>query len=189
MRFSLVTAALAVAGSALAEDLLFLDDLVGHEEDHALALGFTTKVVTETEWRAMKTSDFAAFKAIIIGDPGGSRDVGRIKFLEDTNTIWGPAVTGNIIIHGILLYARREAVSNYVQALINRTTIVLATEPPFSSITVSNSLLLVFRLQVSFKPASICLSLNTMVLLQWVRLCLLFRILALLRFLGRILEV
>ena len=100
MRFSLLASAFVLAGSAVAEDLLFLDAVVGDEQDHAIALGFTTKVVTETEWRAMKTSDFAAFKAIIIGDPFGSRDVTQIQFLEDTNTIWGPAVTGNIIIHG-----------------------------------------------------------------------------------------
>ncbi|OAL29747.1 hypothetical protein AYO20_09039 [Fonsecaea nubica] len=100
MRFSTVAAGFAVFGSVVAEDLLFLDELVGNEEEHAVALGFTTKVVTETEWRAMKTSDFAAFKAIIIGDPFGSGDVSLIQVLEDTNTIWGPAVTGNVIIHG-----------------------------------------------------------------------------------------
>ncbi|KIW97715.1 uncharacterized protein Z519_01299 [Cladophialophora bantiana CBS 173.52] len=100
MRFSAIAAGFAAIGSVIAEDLLFLDDLVGNEEEHAIALGFTTKVVTETEWRAMKTSDFAAFKAIIIGDPFGSGDVSLIQVLEDTNTIWGPAVTGNVIIHG-----------------------------------------------------------------------------------------
>ncbi|KIW23626.1 uncharacterized protein PV07_11812 [Cladophialophora immunda] len=100
MRFSAIAAGFALVGSVVAEDLLFLDELVGDEEEHAVGLGFTTKVVTETEWRAMKTSDFAAFKAIIIGDPFGSSDVSLIQVLADTNTTWGPAVTGNVIIHG-----------------------------------------------------------------------------------------
>ncbi len=113
MRFSLIASALTFAVAVLADDLLFLDALVGAEQSHATALGFTTKVVTETEWRAMKTSDFAAFKAIIIGDNFGSQDVTLIKFLEDTNTIWGPAVTGNIIVHGIHALAEvRGAISS-----------------------------------------------------------------------------
>ncbi|OAL32392.1 hypothetical protein AYO22_00414 [Fonsecaea multimorphosa] len=100
MRFAALAAAFAAVASVVAEDLLFLENLVGNEEEHAVALGFTTKVVTETDWRAMKTSDFAAFKAIIIGDAFGSTDVTLIQVLADTNTTWGPAVTGNVIIHG-----------------------------------------------------------------------------------------
>ncbi|OAP63142.1 hypothetical protein AYL99_02369 [Fonsecaea erecta] len=100
MRFSTLAAGFAAIACVAAEDLLFLDQLVGNEEEHAVALGFTTKVVTETDWRAMKTTDFATFKAIIIGDPFGSSDVSLIQVLADTNTTWGPAVTGNVIIHG-----------------------------------------------------------------------------------------
>jgi len=94
----------ALTTSALAEDLLFVENLTGLEIDEAATLGFTTKTVTETEWRGMKTSDFAAFKAIIIGDDFGSSDLTLIQFLADTKDVWGPAVTGNIVIHGIQDY-------------------------------------------------------------------------------------
>jgi hypothetical protein len=101
MRFSSLVALAALTVSTLAEDLLFVEDLTGLEIDEAAALGFTSKTVTEAEWRAMTTADFAAFKAIIIGDNFGSSDVTLIQFLADTKNVWGPAVTGNIVIHGI----------------------------------------------------------------------------------------
>jgi hypothetical protein len=103
MRFSSLAALAALTVSALAEDLLFVEHLTGREIDEAATLGFTTKTVTETEWKAMTTTDFAAFKAIIIGDNFGSQDLNLIQFLADTKNVWGPAVTGNIIIHGIYI--------------------------------------------------------------------------------------
>ncbi|KAF2264060.1 hypothetical protein CC78DRAFT_253952 [Lojkania enalia] len=87
------------AASAVAQDLLFLEGLDYNEYDEAVALGFSTQTVTEEEWAAMTTADFAKFKAIVIPDPScGS--VSRIKFLEDSRDAWSPAVTGNIILIG-----------------------------------------------------------------------------------------
>jgi hypothetical protein len=90
----------AVISSALAEDLLFLNSLVGLEQANAVGLGFTTKVVTETQFRALTTADFASYKAIIFGDAFGSSNLANLKVIVDTKNVWGPAVTGNIIIHG-----------------------------------------------------------------------------------------
>ena len=103
MKFSYLAAFAALTASALAEDLLFVENLTGLEIDEATSLGFSTKTVTEDQWRAMTTTDFAAFKAIIIGDDFGSSDLTLIQFLADTKNVWGPAVTGNIIIHGIYI--------------------------------------------------------------------------------------
>ncbi|CAG8956803.1 hypothetical protein HYFRA_00011192 [Hymenoscyphus fraxineus] len=101
MKWTISFAALsALASSALAEDLLFVTNLIGREAQSAKDLGFTTKVVTEAQWRALTTSDFASYKAIIIGDNFGSSNQDNIKFLTDTKNTWGPAVQGNIIIHG-----------------------------------------------------------------------------------------
>jgi hypothetical protein len=86
--------------SSFAEDLLFVDGLTGREIDEAGLLGYSTKIVTIAEWNTMQTADFAGFKAIIIGDNFGDGDVSHIQFLEDTNSVWGPAVQGNIIVHG-----------------------------------------------------------------------------------------
>jgi hypothetical protein len=91
----------ALASSVIAEDLLFVDTLVGEEQTEATSLKFTSKVVTEAQWKTMTTSDFAKFKAIIIGDDFGSSDLTQIQFLTDTKNVWGPAVTGNMIIAGM----------------------------------------------------------------------------------------
>jgi hypothetical protein len=91
----------ALAGSALAEDLLFIDTFQAQEyTDATTTLGFTAKVVTEAEWRAMTTVDFAKFKAIIIADNYGDNTLSDIQFLDDTKTVWSPAVTGNVILIG-----------------------------------------------------------------------------------------
>lgn len=89
-----------LAFSVAAEDLLFKDTLVGLEQAEAESLGFTTKVVDDATWRSMTTAQFASYKAIIIGDDFGSSDQTLIQFLVDTKNTWGPAVTGNMIIHG-----------------------------------------------------------------------------------------
>jgi hypothetical protein len=99
--FSSLFAAAALVGTSFAEDLLFVSGLTGLEIDEAASLGFTTKTVTVAEWSTMQTADFAAFKAIIIGDNFGDTDVSDIQFLEDTSSVWGPAVQGNIIVHGM----------------------------------------------------------------------------------------
>jgi hypothetical protein len=101
MRFSSALGLLTtLAASALAEDLLFLDTLKYSEYSEAIALGFTAKVVTDVQWRAMTTSDFTKFKAIIISDPNGSPNLAMVKTIEDTKAVWSPAVTGNMILIG-----------------------------------------------------------------------------------------
>jgi hypothetical protein len=97
----LLSFALSTAFAALgvAQDLLFLEGLEYREFDEAAALGLSTHTVTEAQWAAMTTEDFAKYKAIVIPDPScGS--VSTIKFLEDSKSQWSPAVTGNIILIG-----------------------------------------------------------------------------------------
>jgi hypothetical protein len=100
MKWFSLAAITALISSIAAEDLLFVDTLVGDENTQAKTLGFTTKVITEAQWRTLKTSDFTAYKAIILGDDFGASNLAQIKFLADTKDVWGPAVQGNIIIHG-----------------------------------------------------------------------------------------
>ena len=101
MRFSTTLGLLAgLASYAIAEDLLFVDTLQFEEYNEATTtLGYTAKVVTEAEWKGMTTADFAAFKAIIIGDSASS-DLSLIQFLEDTQSTWAPAVQGNMVLIG-----------------------------------------------------------------------------------------
>jgi cysteine-rich repeat protein len=89
-----------LVASATAEDLLFLEGFQYREYDEAVALGYTVKTVTEAEWAALTTADFAEFKAIIIPDPACQSSPASIKFLDDSKDAWSPAVTGNIILIG-----------------------------------------------------------------------------------------
>jgi hypothetical protein len=102
MRFSAVLALTGLAYRVVAEDLLFMNTLQFDEYTEATTkLGMTAKVVTDAEWRAMTTEEFADYKAIIIGD-SASDDLGLIQFLDDTKTTWSPAVQGNILLIGKL---------------------------------------------------------------------------------------
>ena len=99
MKF-LIALLVGFALSVYAQDLLFLKGFQYREYEEAVALGYSTKLVTESEWAAMTTADFAKFKAIIVPDPRcGS--VSDVKFLEDSKEVWSPAVTGNIILIGM----------------------------------------------------------------------------------------
>lgn len=107
MRFFTAAAAAAalLLAPALAEDLLFIDSLEFQEYNEAITtLGMTAKAVSESEWRAMTTADFAKYKAIVIADPScGS--LSDIQFLDDTKTVWSPAVLGNMILIGMCALA------------------------------------------------------------------------------------
>ncbi len=84
-----------------AEDVLFIEGAQNAEYDEALStLGLTAKVVSESEWRDLSTSDFASFKAIVVSDPYCNPDGSIPRLLDDTKDIWGPAVLGNIILIG-----------------------------------------------------------------------------------------
>lgn len=90
-----------LAASVLAEDLLFVDVFEYEEYNEAITtLGMTAKVVTETDWRAMTTADFASYKAIVLADPSCSGDPTILQFLVDTKNVWGPAVEGNMVLIG-----------------------------------------------------------------------------------------
>jgi len=91
-----------VAASAAAEDLLFVDTFQWDEYTEATTtLGYTAKVVTEAQWNSMTTADFAAFKAIVIADPDCATDPTQLDFLATSNSVWGPAVEGNIVLIGM----------------------------------------------------------------------------------------
>jgi hypothetical protein len=101
MKFSLFTLLYGFFTAALAEDLLFLERLQYREHDEAIALNLSTKIVALEEWANMTTADFAKYKAIIVPDPSCG-DLSLIQFLEDSKDAWSPAVTGNIILIGIV---------------------------------------------------------------------------------------
>lgn len=103
----------AHALASTAADLLVLGSSVTGGESSAEALvaaslGYTVDVVDDATWSSLTAADFAAYKALIIGDPrceSGTADpttgaVPRLAAAEANADEWAAAVTGNVIVIG-----------------------------------------------------------------------------------------
>ena len=117
------------AGAASA-DLLILDSTLlsgtsSREIKAANNLGLTYDIVTATQWSAMTTSDFAAYKAIVLGDPD-SFSTTSISAAEANTSVWGPAVTSNVVIIGTDVAGHSAAGTS---ALIEKGIKFAASEP------------------------------------------------------------
>ena len=86
-------------------DILILDPTVtggagSVEAVQAAALGFTVDVVSAATWSGMTTAQFAAYKAIVLGDPTCVTGTSPIAAAELNIAAWGPAITGNVVVIG-----------------------------------------------------------------------------------------
>lgn len=70
------------------------------EESVASGLGYSVEVVFAEEWSVMTTTDFATYRALIIGDPFCHRSTDVLAPAESNTSVWGPAVTGNVFVIG-----------------------------------------------------------------------------------------
>lgn len=70
------------------------------EQEAAEALGFSVEVATPAQWAGKSTADFASYRAIILGEPNCSTDVGNVAAAEANTGTWGPAIKGNVIVLG-----------------------------------------------------------------------------------------
>ena len=70
------------------------------EATQATALGFDVEVASDAHWAAKSTADFATYKAIVLGDPQCKVGTGSLAAAEANRTVWGPAVTGNVLVTG-----------------------------------------------------------------------------------------
>jgi lysophospholipase L1-like esterase len=101
-----LVAALAGAGAAHAvvnQSVLILDSTVigGASSDEANAvrdLGLNPVVVDDATWQSLSISDFASYRAVILGD-GACNEV-RPAAAEANAAIWSAAATGNVVIVG-----------------------------------------------------------------------------------------
>jgi PASTA domain len=102
-----IAAALASAGAANAADkankvLLFGPSVFGGansvEAQQAAALGIGVDVVDASTWSSMTTAQFAAYRAIVIGDNHDSGDPTDLAAAESNAGVWGAAVNGNVIV-------------------------------------------------------------------------------------------
>ncbi len=77
-----------------------LSDAAFTEVDAAASLGLGADVVTEGQWAAMTTADFAAYDAIVFADDVCQGDDASTLAAPLANlSTWTPAVTGNVIVH------------------------------------------------------------------------------------------
>lgn len=70
------------------------------EATETIAVGKTPVVVDAATWAGMTTSDFASYDAIVLGDPTCQTGTGAIDAAIANASVWGAAVTGNVIING-----------------------------------------------------------------------------------------
>ena len=96
-------AGLAQPAHAAASEVLILGTSVSGgassaEAAEVSAKGYTPVVVDDATWQKMTTSEFASYKALVIGDPTCSETPPAAAVA--TAAVWGPAVSGNTIIIG-----------------------------------------------------------------------------------------
>lgn len=68
----------------------------GYEASQA---GFTVVIANDADWSAMSTADFASYRAIIFAD-GMCSGNSTLKTALANQDVWGPAITGNVIVMG-----------------------------------------------------------------------------------------
>lgn len=87
------------AGNVIALDSSLPSGASSSEVLAAQDLGFTVDIVDDTAWAAMTTDDFAAYEAIILGDPNCSSE-STVQAAVDNADVWAAAVDGNQILIG-----------------------------------------------------------------------------------------
>jgi hypothetical protein len=84
--------------------VLILEDSVGGspswEAHEARADGFAVTLATAGQWDSLTTKQFKRYRAIIIADDKGSGNISAIQAAINNEHIWGPAITGNVILAG-----------------------------------------------------------------------------------------
>lgn len=70
------------------------------EATQAKLSGFSVEVAGDAEWAAKTQVDFASYRAIILGDPTCRGGTSSIAAADANKTVWGAAVTGNVIVIG-----------------------------------------------------------------------------------------
>lgn len=101
--------ALRFAAGVLSADLLMVDTLVIDEaRNSAAAAGLTDDVVTTAQFNSMTTQELSAYKALVFGEQYCNSDISLLSFLETNKNTWSSAVTGNIVLLGMVTTRQKE---------------------------------------------------------------------------------
>jgi len=95
----------AATGAANDHTVLILNPTVtgggaSTEAQSAIAAGMDVEVVDDAGWAAKSQTDFATYRALILGDPTCVEGAGPIAAAEANRTVWGPVVNGNVVLIG-----------------------------------------------------------------------------------------
>jgi cysteine-rich repeat protein len=71
-----------------------------YESAAVLALGLVPTVVTPTQWANMTAAQFGSYRAIVLGDPDCTTNLGLYSAASNNANLWMPQVTGNVVIVG-----------------------------------------------------------------------------------------
>jgi cell division septation protein DedD len=71
-----------------------------NEATLAAAAGYDVTVADAATWSSMTTNQFAAYDAIVFGDPASSAGLSLLDTAEATKATWSAAVTGQVILAG-----------------------------------------------------------------------------------------
>lgn len=91
---------------AAAGQILILDTTVSggtnslEAKEIGTLAGKSAVLVTVAQWGSMTTADFASYDAIVLGDPHCRSGTSAIAAAMANKNVWGPAVTGNVILIG-----------------------------------------------------------------------------------------
>lgn len=88
------------ANSVLILDTTVTGGAASLEAAQAAALGLTPVVVDAATWAATTAAEFAGYRALILGDATCNEDVTALAPAEANRAVWGPVVTGNVIVVG-----------------------------------------------------------------------------------------
>jgi hypothetical protein len=96
---------LVLTGAANDHTVLILGTTVtggssSQEAQAAIRRGYDVEVADNNAWLAKSQSDFATYRALIIGDPTCTGDQGVLSAAVNSESKWGPVVNGNVIING-----------------------------------------------------------------------------------------
>lgn len=101
----LIALMVSAPASAVQDKVLILSPTVtgaasSLEAVHAASLGLTVDIVGPGVWSSMSTSDFAEYRAIILGDPTCGAGGGALAPAAANAATWASAVTGNVVVVG-----------------------------------------------------------------------------------------
>jgi hypothetical protein len=95
---NLAVVGLLAAAGAQGASLVGYGPSITTEEGYVTAAGHTVTLWDDATWQAADASDFAAFDAILVGQ-NNCGDFTLPDGIWANSSLWGPLVTGNILMH------------------------------------------------------------------------------------------